>query len=400
MHDPSHVRVTGPLAPFAPGFAAALEEQGYKSIPIAVHLCLMAHVSRWLEAKDLPVSKLTPKNVEAYIADRRAAGFSVHHSPRSLAPLVAFLEGLGVLKPPKVPCSWLDRLAEEYVSYLVEEQGLAASTIELYVGTARAFLGHAGRGRRVELGALEAGQVRAFVLRECRRRCPRSAGNRLSELRCYLRFLHVQGYTPNSLVPAVPTVAGWRQTGLPRGIEPAQVARIVASCDRDTALGRRDLAICTVVARLGLRVGEVALLELDDVDWRAGEISVAGKGGRRDRLPLPVDVGEALAAYLEHGRPLGGSRRLFRKGCAPYGALSRTAVRAVLRRACWRVGLPDVGGHRLRHTLATDMLRQGGSLTEIGQVLRHAKVATTAIYAKVDRDALRSLALPWPGGAA
>jgi len=400
MHDPSHVRVTGPLAPFAPGFAAALEEQGYKSVPIAVHLVLMGHVSRWLEAKELPVGKLTSRNIEAFIADRRAAGFSVHRSPRSLAPLVAFLEGLDVVKPPKAPCSWLDRLCNEYSSHLVTERGLAASTIEFYVGTARAFLGHAGRGRRIELAALAPDQVRAFVLRECRRQCPRSAGNRLSELRCYLRFLHVKGYTPTSLVPAVPTVAGWRQTGLPRGIEPAQVARIVAGCDTDTALGRRDLAICTMVARLGLRVGEVALLELDDIDWRAGEISVAGKGGRRDRLPLPVDVGEALAAYLEHDRPRGGSRRVFRKGCAPYGALPRTAVRAVLRRACWRAGLPDVGGHRLRHTLATDMLRHGGSLTEIGQVLRHEKVATTAIYAKVDRDALRTLALPWPGGAA
>jgi len=400
MHDPSHVRVTGPLAPFASGFAAALEEQGYNSIPIAVHLRLMAHVSRWLDAKHLPPSKLTTSNVEAYIADRRAARLSVHHSPRSLAPLVGFLEGLGVVKPPKAPASWLDRMSGEYVTYLVAERGLAASTIELYERTARAFLGHAGRGRRVELRALTPGDIRAFALRECRRQCPHSAGNRMSELRCYLRFLHLQGHTPSSLTAAVPTVAGWRQTGLPRGIEPAQVTRIIASCDPATVLGRRDLAICTMVARLGLRVNEVALVGLDDIDWRSGEISIAGKGGRRDRLPLPVDVGETLAAYLAHGRPVGGSRRLFRKGCAPYGGLSRTAVRSVLRRACWRAGLPDVGGHRLRHTLATDMLRQGGSLGEIGQILRHSNVATTAIYAKVDRDALRALALPWPGGAA
>ena len=198
----------------------------------------------------------------------------------------------------------------------------------------------------------------------------------------------------------MPSIAGWQQTRLPRGIDRAQVERIITSCDRSTDAGRRDYAILVLLARLGLRAREVADLELDDLDWRAGEISVTGKGRTRDRLPLPAEVGEGLVDYLRHGRPEGGSRALFRLVCPPFGPMTMTGVRAVLRRACWRVGLADTGAHPFRHTLATDMLARGGSLTEIGQVLRHADVATTAIYAKVDRNGLSALALPWPGGAA
>jgi integrase len=182
-------------------------------------------------------------------------------------------------------------------------------------------------------------------------------------------------------------------------LEPAAIARLLASCDRRRTVGRRDYAILLLLARLGLRAREVAALELEDVDWRRGEILVRGKGGRQDRLPLPGDVGEAIVSYLRR-RPRQESRALFVRVVAPSGALERSAVSGIVRSACTRAGLPRVGAHRLRHTTATEMLKAGASLPEIAQVLRHRDQKTTSRYAKVDRKALRALARPWPGGAA
>lgn len=202
---------------------------------------------------------------------------------------------------------------------------------------------------------------------------------------------------------AVPSVADLRDRTLPRGLEPAAVRKLLSSCDRRRTVGRRDYAILLLLARLGLRRGEVARLQLDDVDWRSGLLLVGGKGGRYDELPLPVDLGDAIVSYLRR-RPRCESRALFVRMTAPRQGLAPHTVGWIVREACTRAGLPRVGAHRLRHTAATEMLRQGASLAEIGQVLRHREQKTTAIYAKVDREALRALARPWPvqqgGGAA
>ena len=216
-------------------------------------------------------------------------------------------------------------------------------------------------------------------------------------LRSLLRFLFLAGHTRQQLAWAVPSPAGFAGGSLPRALEPGAVAVLLAGCDRGTAVGRRDFAILVLLARLGLRGGEAAALALDDIDWHRGEIMVRGKGGRRDRLPLPGDVGEALVAYLRDGRPaVAGCRTLFLRVRAPMGALGTRGVADVVRLAGRRAGLPAFGPHRLRHSAATAMLRNGASLTEVGQVLRQARAATTAIYAKVDRAALRALAQPWP----
>jgi integrase len=220
-----------------------------------------------------------------------------------------------------------------------------------------------------------------------------------TRLRALLRYLYVEGLVPEALAGAVPSVAHWQLASLPKALGHGQVARLLRSCDRRTGVGRRDFAIITVLWRLGLRAGEVARLSLDDIDWTTGEVVVRGKRRREDRLPLPADVGEALVAWLRRGRPASGRREVFLRVRAPIVALSAGGVTAVVRQACRRAGMPLCGAHRLRHTAATELLRAGGSLAEVGQVLRHQESATTSLYAKVDRRALGAVVRPWPGEA-
>ena len=220
-----------------------------------------------------------------------------------------------------------------------------------------------------------------YVVAQCRGRAPGSAKFLVTGLRSLLGYLFLTGRTRCQLAGAVPMVAHWGAGSLPRALSPQTVAALLASCDTATLGGRRDQAILVLLARLGLRAGEVAGLELDDLDWRAGEISVHGKGSRRERLPLPADAGEALVAYLHGGRPRAGCRKVFLRLNAPAEGLTVAAVTAVVYRACARAGLPRAGAHRLRHSAASAMLAGGATLTEVGQVLRHARLGTTAIYA-------------------
>lgn len=292
-----------------------------------------------------------------------------------------------------------DALLDEFRAWLGEERGLSPETVRCYCGQASAFLASLPDPVDYTVRQLDSGQVVAFVVGYCRDRNTGSAKAMVTALRAFLRFLYVSGHTPTALAGAVPAVAGWRLASLPRGLDTAVVARLLSSCDRTTIVGRRDYAILTALARLGLRGAEVSSLKLDDFDWRSGEITVHGKANRVDRLPLPVDVGAAIVEYLTNGRPVCVSRRIFCTVRAPYRPLTPFAIRAVMGRACRRAGLPRMGAHRLRHTLATDMLRAGASLPEVGQVLRHRRELSTAIYAKVDENALRPLAREWPTGA-
>jgi integrase/recombinase XerD len=281
------------------------------------------------------------------------------------------------------------------------EHRLAPSTIDRNVYLVRPFLERFAAADGVELGRLDVEAITGFVL-ECRDARGRTAPRMVTALRSLLRFLHVDGLIDRPLVTAVPAIASWKLAGLPKALRPDDVAALLATCDEQTVVGRRDLAILTVLARLGLRAGEVAGLRLDDIDWRQGQLTVRGKGNRLDELPLPVDVGQIIVAYLraEHPDSTPEFRELFARVRAPRGPLTRLAVTQIVAAAARRAGLPTIHAHRLRHTAASGMLRSGGSLTEIGQVLRHARPLTTAIYAKVDVEALRTLALPWPGGAA
>lgn len=404
MINPELVRVTGPLSPFREGFGTWLETAGYSRKMRAVHLRLMGDLSCWLGEREETIAGLSTPLLAEFIAGRRAAGQRTGLSVRALRPLAEYLRGTGAVlaEEPASPSGPVEEAIAEYASYLRAERGLAAGTIEHETVLVRPFLaGRVREGGFKDLESLTAADVQAFVLECARSASPARVQRTGTALRSLLRFLHLRGVTASPLAGAVPTAAGWKLSGLPRHLTQQEAARMVESCDLATVAGRRDRAVLLLLARMGLRAGEAAGLRLDDIDWRSGEITVRGKGSRHERLPLPPDVGEALASYLRDGRPARGrSREVFAGVRAPHRPLTRGAVTQIAARASQRCGLGTVFAHRLRHTAAAGMLRGGASLEEIGQVLRHQRTLTTAIYAKVDYDGLRGLARPWPGDAA
>jgi integrase len=391
------------LAAFVPGFGLELVRRGYRPGSAVAQLELMADASGWLAARGLGPGDLTEGLVERLMAERRASGRPRLFSSRALLPLLEYLRGLGVVPPavPAAPSTPAELLIERYSVYLLTRRGVAPSTVRNYVGVARTFFSDREQvGGRLALIDLDAAAVSEFVLRESRRSSVGSAKCMVTRLRALLRFLHLEGEIERDLAGAVPSVASWRLASLVKALDARSVARLLASCDRRTRVGRRDFTVLTLLSRLGLRAGEVAALRLSDIDWRAGELLIRGKGSRQERLPLPVDVGGALAGWLARGRPRCESAFVFTRLRAPLGELSPGAVSQIVRRACQRAGLPIVSAHRLRHTAATEMLRAGGNLTEVGQVLRHRGRDVTSIYAKVDRLALVAVVQPWPGAAA
>ncbi|MCA1678168.1 MAG: site-specific integrase [Actinobacteria bacterium] len=403
MGDPLRVRVAGPLERYASGFAGELARVGYRPNSAALQLGLLAHLSRWLEENDLVSEQLSAAETERFLCERRAAGYTNHTSAGGLEPLLGYLRGLGVAPLAEEPVlSAAELLLARYRDCLTLERGLAAGTARGYVDLVRPFVcSRVGESGELELAGLTPSDVLGFVLQECQRRPRRSAKLMVTALRSLLGYLHVEGWIARPLAHVVPSVAFWRLAGLPRGLDADQVGELLASCDRDTTAGRRDLAVLLLLVRLGMRRGEVAALALEDIDWRVGELLVRGKGNRVERLPLPVDVGDALADYLRHGRPADAEgRSVFMRVKAPHRALTPHGVTQVVVSASRRAGIGEITAHRLRHTAASELLRQGAPLREIGQLLRHRSELTTAIYAKVDRERLRELARPWPGGVA
>ena len=399
MGDLARIRVTGPLEPYVSGFVAELVERGYTPVSAAHQLRLMAHVSRWLASQGCGPDGLSPLRVEEFVAARRAAGYVNYLTPRALAALLEYLRGVGVVPPAAEPAlSQVEELLGCYRAWLCSERGLAAVTTRNYADMVRPFVAsRLDTAGELDLRSLSAGDVLAFVLAQCPHRRPGSAKLLVTALRSLLGYLHVDGVIARPLAPVVPSVAGWRLAGLPRGLGAERMAALLSSCDLDTAVGVRDFAILKLLIRLGMRRGEVAGLTLDDIDWRSGEIVVRGKGSRSERLPLPADVGDALADYLPRARPGSAEgRAVFVRVRAPHRALSAAGVSQVVIAAGNRAGLGRVNAHRLRHTTATELLRSGAPLVEIGQLLRHRSQQTTAIYAKVDRERLRALARPWP----
>ena len=393
--------MSGPLAPHAAAFKQWLVAQGFTPGSVYLRMLQFAHLSCWLEQQGLCPDELTPQRGEQFVAAFRAAGYTHWTAPQSMRLPLAYLREVGVVAvpAPTVTEGDLERLLGDYRRYLVCERGLAERTIGVYERVARLFLAECDQPGGLALDRLCAADDSRFLAREAQTRSVPAAQQIVTGLRALLRYMHTAGLIAVPLRWAVPGIADRRNHMLPRGLAPTTVAKLLASCDRRRTVGRRDYAAMLLLVRLGLRVGEVAAMQLEDIDWRCGELLVRGKGNRHESLPLPHDVGEALVSYLRR-RPQSEYRALFLRIPAPRGSIGERGVSDIVRRACTRAGLPPTSAHRLRHTVATEMLRAGGSLTEIQQVLRHSQLQTTSIYAKVDRAALRRLARPWPGSAA
>ena len=395
--------VTGPLAEHAGGFRRFLVDQGYARGTIGALMSLTAHVSQWLDDQGLAAGALgSVAEVQRFFAARRAQGHRARLSPRALTPLLGFLRDQHVILAAAAPAAApAEVVLEEYRDYLRHERGAAASTVVNFAKYAAMFLDMLpGQGLAEALGALTAADVVRFTAGWASTRSAASGQAMVYALRSLLRFLHAAGYLPRPLAQAVPTVPGWKRVRLPHGVTSQEMAALLAPCDRGSATGLRDYAIMLMLTRLGLRAAEVAGISLSDIDWRQGVLTVRGKGNSVAELPLPADVGEAMAGYLRYGRVPCRSPGLFLRARAPFTGLGPTGIADVVRRACDRAGLPGFGPHRLRHAVACHLLRDGASLTEIGQLLRHRDERATARYAAVDVDALAELARPCPQGAA
>jgi site-specific recombinase XerD len=365
---------------------------------------VLADLSRWLKRHQLSLAALDEGRLTRFQANRRRRGKARRGDPATGQQLLEYLRDRDDIAAPaqRIDQSPAARLTRDFEEFLRTERGLSRSTVVSYLPVVRSFLNERFGRKALRLKQLRAQDLHSFILCEIQRVSRSHGKGVVTALRSFLRFLLQRGAIQTDLARTLPAVANWRLSHLPKSLPPAQVERLLACCDRQTPTGKRDYAVLLLLARLGLRGGEVLAMTLEDLDWERGEMVVRGKGQRLERLPLPADVGAALACYLCDVRPACATRRVFIRIIAPLqGLASPVAICSIVRRALRRAGLdPEFkGAHLLRHSLATDLLRRGASLGEIGQLLRHRQPTTTQIYAKVDIAALRGIALPWPGGA-
>jgi integrase len=389
------------MAPFADAYHRRLLQQGYTPLTSVNLMRQAALLSRWAEARGLSAEDLVvPARIDEFVAWRRT--MVVGRPTWSRPGLICLLEvlresGLASSASDTNPTqSGTELLLTSFQRYLLSERALAAGTVRGYVDHARSFLNGVPSG---DLTSLTAAEVTASVLRKSTLGSVSSTQNFVAGLRAFLRFAFLEGLTTADLSEATLAVTGRRRSPLPRGITRATARALLDGCDRRTGIGRRDYAMIILMLRLGLRAGETARLRLDDIDWRAGELVVHGKGAREDRLPLPADVGQALAAYLKRGRPRSECRELFLQARAPFTPIASPTVRSTVRRVCRHAGIAEIGAHRLRHTAACQMIAAQVPLVEIAGVLRHDSLQSTAIYARLDVTQLRQVAAPWPDGS-
>lgn len=399
----------GPLSPHLPAFVTSLIDQRYAVVCVRAKAWHAAAFDAWLSSQEIALADIKDSHVDQFIrrtyrprSDCKAP--PRRHEPFAVRQLLDYLRRQGLCAADPVGTVPADEVVASFEQFLRRERGLAAGTIGSYRTTTRTFLVHRFGSGGVDLGTMCATDIVGFVQHQARRLKPRALKNVVTALRAFLRFAQYRGEVNAALIGAVPAVAAWATTPLlPRAISVEHAQLAIESCDLSTAVGRRDRAVLLLLARLGLRAGEVITLLLEDVDWDAGHLCVRGKNGHQCLMPLPVDVGQAIAMYLQHGRPVSADRHLFLRSRAPLRGLlhGSDGIGSLVRNALQRAGVdaPHKGAHQFRHALAVRMLRGGASLPEIGDVLRHRCQLSTSIYAKVDLAALRPLALPWPGSA-
>lgn len=393
---------SGQLGSHIDGFAESLSTQGYSFDVLKEKIRAVGKIGRWLSQGQVDLVALDEQRIIEFIEYCRGKQFLSDIQSAALNQLLCYLRKVGAVPPAALITTDTRQLIEKkFEEYLATERGLSCRTIRYQLLIARRFLTERFGNSSFECGRLCAADVTQFTLRHAYAYKLRTAQTMLSVLRGFLRFLYMRGETPNDLTGSVFKVADWHLAGLPKFLETKQVERLIQNVDRTTRSGLRDYAILLLLARLGLRGGEVVNLELEDIDWEAGTITVRGKGKWHNCLPLPQDVGEAIVKYLRCGRPKCSCRRVFIRTIAPYRPLlSSSATHGIVEYHLARAGLHPgrKGAHLLRHSLATRMIRGGNTLSEIGDILGHQFHSSTEIYAKVAVSALRALAQPWPGG--
>jgi len=394
----------GPLVPYLDSFANHLDRQGYKRHLLGRQIRVVANFSHWLQAEQVTAENVTGAHVQRFFNETEHPCPTQRGECATLQRFIDFLSELGVLHllPERDETTPIQHVINKFATYLHKERALSNKTLIKYSPVIEHFLLERFGHGPVDCATLDAGNVIGFVKQQATHLSPSRAKTMTTALRSFFRYLHTCGDIQLDLASAVPMVPNWSMTGIPRAIAPDHLHAVFAHCPRDTPIGRRDYAILMLLARLGLRSSEIVSLTLDSIDWEVSSIVVAGKGNQVATLPLPVEVGEAIADYLRHGRPNTSSRTLFLRTLAPIRGLgAQQTVATIVGAAIKRAGIKTRhrGTHQFRHALAADMLRHGATLTEIGSVLRHRHAKTTGIYAKVDFVALRPLSLPWPGGA-
>jgi site-specific recombinase XerD len=393
----------GPHGSYVELYASQLIKIGLSRQSTWRSLNLLGDLISWLTRIRSMPTELEERVIEQYFR-RRSRKQSIQPGDRAaLRRFLSVLREAGMIAPAiRPPPTPHEQSFEAFSQYLREERGLTPKSIVHHLPFIRLFLREVCPGGASDLCRISQADVTRYIERHARDQSAASGKSMCWALRSFLRYLHHKGLNPLPLVGSVPSIRRWKLASLPTYLTAAQVQTVLDGCDRATALGRRDYAILMMLAKLGLRASEVAALSLDDIDWRSGEMLIRAKGRQRARMPMPPDVGGAVVAYLRNGRATSSCRRLFLRTLAPnVGFASGCAITMIAKSALERAGIRGYahqGAHIFRHSLATELLRSGATLSEIGQLLRHESHDTTRIYAKVDIEALRTLSLPWPGG--
>ncbi|WP_081723660.1 tyrosine-type recombinase/integrase [Paraburkholderia mimosarum] len=393
----------GPLAPYISMVSDAMRRDGFRPYTIRYETRVVADFSRWMKRRRVDLLDLTPECIDGYLRYRRLRRRPAKCDAAALRRACRVLTDAGLISE-RAEDEHLNpaRLyASEYSRYLRDERGLSNATLLNYMPFAYRFLDQTFGNNPVCFDHTCVPDVVCFVQDEAKRLSVQHAKIMTTALRSLLRYAHYHGDTSADWSSKVPVVAGWSMSSIPRGVPPHVVQSVLSHCDQDTDTGRRDYAILLLLARLGLRAREIVSLTLDDIEWASGYLTVHGKGNEESQMPVPRDVGHAIAEYLQRSRPASNSRQIFLRARAPNSPFrSSAAIDCVVSRALERAEIETSrrGAHQFRHGLATELLRRGASLSEIGEVLRHRHMDSTRIYAKVDLISLRELALPWPRG--